>query len=118
LRYLPAWIERRKSIAARYQTSLSDIKGLVLPHYSKQGYDHVYQNYTVLAEAGSAFSDHMKGNGVEILTQFRKPYYRHDGRRLRDTGFPVTERISREVCSLPMCVEIDDDEVDYVIATV
>lgn len=118
LRYLPEWIERRKLIAGRYQAKLSDLPGLVLPHYSKAGFDHVYQNYTVLAEGGSAFSDHMKANGVEVLTQFRKPYYRHEGLGLRDTGFPVTERISREVCSLPMCVEIDDEEVDYVIETV
>lgn len=118
LRYMDEWIDRRKSIAARYQSALSGIKGLVLPHYTRAGYDHVYQNYTVLAEAGSAFSDYLKANGVEVLTQFRKPYYRHEQLKLRDTGFPVTERISREVCSLPMCVEIDDDEVEYVIATV
>lgn len=118
LRYLPEWIQRRKSIANRYQAGLSDLKGLVLPHYSRTGFEHVYQNYTVLADGGSAFSDHMKANGVEVLTQFRKPYYRHEGLNLRDTGFPVTERISRDVCSLPMCVEIDDDEVEYVISTV
>lgn len=118
LRYLPEWIKRRKAIAARYQAALSNIPGLVLPHYAERAFDHVYQNYTVLAEAGSAFSDHMKRNGVEVLTQFRKPYYKHEGLRLKDTGFPVTERISREVCSLPMCVEIEDEEVDYVIEVV
>jgi dTDP-4-amino-4,6-dideoxygalactose transaminase len=118
LRYLPEWIERRKAIARRYQEGLADLKGLILPHYSKSGFDHVYQNYTVLAEAGNGFSDHMKANGVEVLTQFRKPYYRHQALGLRDTGFPMTERISREVCSLPMAVEIDDNDVEYVIETV
>ena len=60
----------------------------------------------------------MKAHGVEVLTQFRKPYYRHAALNLEDRGFPVTEAISREVCSLPMNVEITDDEVDYVIEVV
>lgn len=115
LRHLPAWIERRRAIAERYRRGLSGIADLRLPHYDRPGFEHVYQNYTVLSKQGSAFSDHMKASGVEILTQFRKPYYRHEALGLEDRGFPVTEMISREVCSLPMNVEISDDEVDYVI---
>lgn len=118
LRYMPEWIERRKAIAAKYQEKLSDLPDLLLPHYERPGFDHVYQNYTLRSKQGSEFSDYLKENGVEVLTQFRKPYYRHEALQLEDRGFPETEAISREVCSLPMCVEIDDDEVDYVIQVV
>lgn len=118
LRYLPAWIERRKQIAARYEEALSDLPDLQLPHYDKAGFEHVYQNYTLRSKQGSAFSDHMKANGVEILTQFRKPYYRHAGLKLVDRGFPVTEAISREVCSLPMSAELTNEEVERVIRVV
>jgi dTDP-4-amino-4,6-dideoxygalactose transaminase len=115
LRYLPQWIVRRKAIASRYRELLSDLPDLMLPHYDRPGFDHVYQNYTLRSKQGSAFSDHMKAHGVEVLTQFRKPYYKHEALKLKDTGFPVTEAISREVCSLPMSVEITDDEVEYVV---
>ena len=57
-------------------------------------------------------------NGVEVLTQWRKPYYRHEALKLEDRKFPETEAISREVCSLPMNVEIDDEQVEYVINVV
>lgn len=60
----------------------------------------------------------MKANGVEVLTQFRKPYYRHEALKLEDRGFPETEALSREVCSLPMNVEILDEEIEYVISVV
>ncbi len=115
LRYLPAWIARRKAIAERYRQALSDLPDLRLPHYDRPGFDHVYQNYTLRSKQGNDFSEHMKANGVEVLTQFRKPYYRHQALGLIDRGFPVTEAISREVCSLPMAVELGDDEVEYVI---
>jgi len=118
LKYMPEWIIRRKEIANKYMQAFSDIPELLLPHYDKPGFDHVYQNYTIRSAQGNEFSDFLKANGVEILTQFRKPYYKHNGLNLIDRGFPATEALSREVCSLPMNVEIDDEDVDYVISVV
>lgn len=118
LRHLPAWIVRRKEIAERYRQALSDIPDLLLPHYDKPGFDHVYQNYTVRSKQGNDFSEYLKKNGVEVLTQFRKPYYKHEALKLVDRGFPETEALSREVCSLPMNVELTDEEIEYVIKTV
>ena len=118
LRYLPQWIQRRQALAERYRQGLEDIPDLVLPHYEKPGFVHVYQNYVVRSKQGDAFSNYLKENGVEVLTQFRKPYYKHQALKLVDRGFPETEALSQEVCSLPMNVEIDDEEVDYVIEVV
>jgi len=119
LRHLPDWIIRRKEIAEKYRAALSDIPDLMLPHYDgRPGFDHIYQNYTVRAKQGSEFSEYLKENGVEVLTQFRKPFYKHGALALVDRGFPETEALSREVCSLPMNVELDDKEVDFVIETV
>jgi dTDP-4-amino-4,6-dideoxygalactose transaminase len=118
LRYLPQWIKRRKAISERYRTALSDLPDLLLPHYDDPRRDHIYQNYTLRSKQGNEFSEFLKANGVEVLTQFRKPYYRHEALNLQDRGFPETEALSREVCSLPMNVEIDDEEVDYVIEVV
>jgi dTDP-4-amino-4,6-dideoxygalactose transaminase len=118
LRHLPGWIERRKAVAEMYRRGLSDISDLLLPHYDKPGFDHVYQNYTARSKQENEFSEYLKKNGVEVLTQFRKPYYRHKALNLLDCGFPETEAISREVCSLPMNVELSDEEIDYVIGTV
>jgi dTDP-4-amino-4,6-dideoxygalactose transaminase len=118
LKHLPDWIVRRKEIAARYRAGLSDLPGLMLPHYDDPRRDHVYQNYVVRAKQGNDFSEYLKTNGVEVLTQFRKPYYRHEALKLEDRGFPETEALSREVCSLPMNVEIADQEVDHVIGVV
>lgn len=118
LRHLPAWIVRRKQIAEQYRQALSDIPDLLLPHYDKPGFDHVYQNYTVRSKQGNNFSEYLKKNGVEVLTQFRKPYYKHEALGLADRGFPETEALSREVCSLPMNVEITDEEIEFIIKTV
>ena len=118
LKRLPGWIARRKQIAERYRTALSGIADLLLPHYDRPGFDHVYQNYTVRARQGNEFSEYLKKGGVEVLTQFRKPYYRHEALKLHDRGFPEVEALSREVCSLPIYPELDEGQIDFVIATV
>ena len=118
LPYLPEWIKRRKDIAERYREAFSDIPDLMLPHYDRVGFDHVYQNYVVRSKQGDDFSDYLEQNGVEVIVQFRKPYYKYGALKLEDRGFPETELLSREVCSLPMNVEMDDEQVDYVIKTV
>ena len=118
LRHLPDWIVRRKAIAEKYRQALSDIPDLLLPHYEKPGFDHVYQNYTVRSKQENEFSEYLKANNIEVLTQFRKPYYKHAALELKDRGFPETEALSRKVCSLPMNVELSDKEIDYVIQVV
>jgi dTDP-4-amino-4,6-dideoxygalactose transaminase len=118
LKYLPESIYRRKMIAQQYFDSLKDIADLLLPCYNRPGFDHVYQNYTIRSKQGDDFSGYLKSNGIEVLTQFRKPYYKHKALNLIDRGFPETEALSSEVCSLPMSFEITDEEIDYVIKTV
>lgn len=118
LRKLPQWIVRRREIAERYRAGLTGLPDLTLPHYDDPRRDHVYQSYVVRAKKGQAFSEYLQEHGVEVLTQFRKPYYKHQALKLEDRGFPETEALSREVCSLPMNVEMTDAEVDYVIKVV
>ena len=118
LGYLPSWIVRRKEIAERYRQALSDLPDLLLPHYGDPRRDHIYQNYTLRSKQGNEFSVFLKANGIEVLTQFRKPYYKHEALKLEDRGFPETEALSREVCSLPMNVEISDEQIEYVIKIV
>lgn len=118
LRHLPSWIMKRKEIAERYMAAFSDIPDLMIPHYDKPHFDHVYQNYVVRSKQGDTFSEYLKRKGIEVLIQFRKPYYKHKALKLVDRGFPETEALSREVCSLPMNVEMDDEQIEYVIETV
>ena len=118
LRKLPEWIARRREIARAYHQAFAGLPGLTLPHYSDPERTHVYQNYVVRSKAGDRFSAHLKANGVEVLVQWRKPYYRHSALALEDRGFPETEALCAEVCSLPMAVELDDAEVEHVIQIV
>ena len=118
LHHLPESIVRRKFIAGLYYEAFKDIPDLLLPHYNRDGSDHVYQNYTLRSKQGDEFSDYLREKGIEVLTQFRKPYYKHKELKLDDRGFSETEALSREVCSLPMSFELTDEEITYIIKSV
>ena len=118
LRHLPRWIERRQAVAARYQAGLSGIPGLIPPHFPDPRMEEVFQNYVIRTSRREALFEHLKAAGVETLIHWRKPYYAHRALGMDGQSFMETESISREVISLPMNVEMSDEEADYVIASV
>ncbi len=118
LAHLPGWIERRRAIAAKYGGGLSGVGDLVLPLDNRDNFRHVYQNYVISTSRREELFNYLTENGVETLVHWRKPYYHHTALELEDKGYPVTEKLSAEVISLPMNVEINDEEVGIVIDTV
>jgi len=118
LRHLPRWIDRRRAIAARYQAGLSGIPALILPHFPDPRMEEVFQNYVIRTPRRDALFEHLKAAGVETLIHWRKPYYAHQALGMDGQRFAETGSISREVISLPMNVEMSDEEVDYVIQSV
>ncbi|HOY68192.1 MAG TPA: DegT/DnrJ/EryC1/StrS family aminotransferase [Candidatus Ozemobacteraceae bacterium] len=117
LRHLPEWIKRRRAIADMYLKGLDGVGDLALPHYSDKRFFDVYQNYVVRTKKRDAAVKWLKENGVETLVHWRKPYYRHEGLQLEKEGFTETEAISAESISLPMNVEMSNEDAQYVIET-
>lgn len=118
LRYLPNWIKRRQQIAEMYHQGLKGVGDLMLPINHDPRRVHVYQNYVIRTKFRDELFEYLKREGVECLIHWRVPYYHYKALNLVDRGFPETEAISRESISLPMNVEIYDEEVNYVIEVI
>jgi len=118
LRHLPQWIEHRRAMASRYQEGLRGIPGLTLPCFDGPGRVDVFQNYVVRTRERDRLREHLRSAGVETLVHWPKPMWEHKGLALDDPGLPETERICREVLSLPMSAEITPEHVDIVVASV
>jgi dTDP-4-amino-4,6-dideoxygalactose transaminase len=120
LKYLPRWVERRREIASIYHQGLSGITGLRLPPPPNDGgsYFDVFQNYVIRTDRRDQLARHLKESGIEILISWPIPMNHQKALKLSHFKLPETEALSREVLSLPMYPELDDDQVDYVIRTV
>lgn len=120
LKHFPDWVRRRRDVAAAYRKGLSDLPQVELPHFPQDGhrfYD-VYQNYVIRGERRDALAEHLEDSGVEVLVSWPKPMHHHEALGLKHFNLPETERICREVVSLPMNPEITDDQVAYVVDAV
>ena len=129
LKYLPQWLERRKAIAARYRERLGGVKQLQLPHFDDPRFSDMYTNYAVRAERRDELKKHLDDNQlVETLVSWPQPTYAEPvmtdtkaGWRFGDPGatsLPETEKICKEVLSLPLYPELTDEEVDAVAEAV
>jgi len=117
LKHLPTWIKRRREIASIYNQGLKNIKEIQLPvPPSERGpYYDVYQNYVIRAKNRDALKKYLAKKGVETLVKWRIPNHLQLGLKLSRFKLPVTEKISREVISLPMYPELTQEQIKYVI---
>jgi dTDP-4-amino-4,6-dideoxygalactose transaminase len=115
LRYLPSWVEHRRRIASRYQAGLEGVGDLELPHFNNDRHFDSFQNYVIRTARRDALRGHLREQGVETLVHWAKPMWRHANLALADPALAFTERLCREVVSLPMSAETTDQDVDTTV---
>lgn len=118
LKYLPAWLERRKEIAKLYQEGLSDLPQVRTPHFDDPRFTDVYTNYVIRAERRDELKEYLEKEGVETMISWETPMYRQPLMEPNDISLPETERICKEVLSLPLYPELSGEEAEYVIEKV
>jgi dTDP-4-amino-4,6-dideoxygalactose transaminase len=118
LRRLPEWNARRRQLAEMYDDLLAGAD-LILPEASADG-EHVYHLYVVRSERRDQLQAALRERGVGAdvhypLPAHLQPIYTH----LAPAGsLPATERLAREVLSLPMYPELTQADVEAVATAV
>lgn len=119
LLHLDADNARRKTIAARYLEGLAG-SGLVLPAVPDWA-DPVWHLFVVRHTDRDGLADRLRTAGVATMVHYPipphlQPAYAAAG--ISKGSLPVTERIHREVLSLPMGPALTDEDVERVISAV
>lgn len=119
LRQDPAWGDRRRAIAARYNEALAPL-GAKVPR-EQPGQRHIYHKYVIQTPRRDELAAHLKGAGVEVMVHYSTPLHAHplfaDSLPAAGVDNPVASRLAATALSLPMHPWLSDEEVDYVIAT-
>ena len=105
---------RRRAIVRRYQ---GGIVQSAIERFERGGDDDVGHLYFVRAGRREELRAHLTEAGIGSDAHYPIPDHRQPAFRERYQRFdlPVTERLCREVLSLPCFPELTDDEVDRVI---
>ncbi len=118
LPHLEAWNTARRRIAARYSDGLADVAGLRPPAELAPAH-HVFHQYTLRVENGDrdALMRGLAEEGVASMIYYPIPVHGFEMYEA-STPLPETDRAAAEVLSLPIWPEMDDAQVDRVIAAV
>jgi dTDP-4-amino-4,6-dideoxygalactose transaminase len=123
LRYLDKWNIGRQEVADRYQELLGDLPGIVLPKATPIPGKSSWNQYTirVLGADNGARRDTVRAKLQEagVISMIYYPLPLHLQEVYQDLGykagdFPVTEKVSHQVLSIPMFPEITVAEQERV----
>jgi dTDP-4-amino-4,6-dideoxygalactose transaminase len=117
LNHLDEWNRRRREIAGLYDRGLAAVPQ-VKPLRFPEKVHSVYHLYVIKAKDRQALRDHLASRGVATLVHYPVPCHRQEAFRHLGYGendFPAAERISREILSLPVFPQLDNEDVEYVI---
>ncbi len=121
LRHLEKWNDLRRTLAHRYHELLSEVKdsvGIPVESTWTKGVFHLYVVRVQDREAVQAFlAEKGIGTGIHYpIPLHQQKAYEHLGYKAGD--FPVTERLAREIVSLPMFPQLNEDQQSLVVNTI
>jgi dTDP-4-amino-4,6-dideoxygalactose transaminase len=122
LKYLDDYITARRTAADYYFAHLKDISSLVLPMVSSYT-THVWHQYTIRVPDGrrDELQAFLKENGVPSMVYYPIPIHQqkaYHGSSVSHRAFPISERLSDEVLSLPMHTELDEEQLHHIVETI
>jgi len=114
---LESWNERRRALAGLYRAELGD--AVAVPREAP-GARHVYHLFVVRSPRRDALAHELERRGIGTLVHYPLAVHEHPAYRELDRPGRLrrSERLAREVLSLPLYPELTDDEVRTVAAAV
>ena len=119
LPHLDEFIEARQRAAARYDEAFSQCPQLLIPSRDPSS-THVFHQYTLRVIGANRDELKAKLNAQDIPAMIYYPIPLHMQKayqdpRYKEGDFPIAERLSACVLSLPMHTELDNEQLNYVI---
>lgn len=117
LKHLSSWNDRRRYLAKRYAKRLSHIAEIKLPPEAPYARP-VYCLYTLRTKRRDELKEFLSKKGVGWGVHYPMALHLQEAYRslgYKQGDFPVSERLAREVISIPLYPELSEEKQDLVI---
>lgn len=122
LKYLSDYTAKRNAAAAYYDEHLGKLDTVRIPVRAKNS-THVFHQYTIKTAEGQrdTLKKSLEGMGIPTMIYYPVPLhlqkaYQRDG--FGPGSFPVTEKLSRTVISLPIHTELTTGQLEYICTAI
>ncbi len=112
---LDEWNDQRIALAKKYTDSFRDFT--IIPPRVFPGNKHVFHLYVIRIKNRDKFIEFLENNGINILIHYPIPIHLQPAYKelQSNNNLPITEKVSKEIVSLPIYPELEKNEVDCVI---
>ncbi|MAT55357.1 MAG: transcriptional regulator [Saprospirales bacterium] len=121
LKYLNDYNAARQKAAAYYDTAFKDINWLQIP-VRQPNSTHVFHQYTLKVKNGRRddLAEHLKSEGIPFGVYYPVPLYKQKAFApyYKGNELTVTEQLCREVISLPIHTEMNEELLQMITAAV
>ncbi|MBU1159246.1 MAG: DegT/DnrJ/EryC1/StrS family aminotransferase [Candidatus Thermoplasmatota archaeon] len=122
LKLLDQWNDKRREIAKKYDQMLKGVGDLRLPLQPSNDFEPVYHQYSLLTKRRNELKAHLESKGIGVGVHYEIPIHLQPIYRemygFKDGMLPITERLCKEVLTMPMFVDIKDEQIKYVVENI
>ncbi len=117
LKHLDENNSRRIELAKIYTDCLSKVESLKLPSV-KKGIRHIFHMYVIRTEKRDELASHLSKKGINTGIYYN-PCHLEEAYvkrfNYKEGYLPVSEKVSRQILSLPIYPDLNEEEINYII---
>ncbi|MBS3097299.1 DegT/DnrJ/EryC1/StrS family aminotransferase [Candidatus Woesearchaeota archaeon] len=116
LKHLDSWNKKRRENAALYN-ELFEGSNIITPNEAEYA-KHIYHLYVIRAKNRDKLKEHLKSQGINTVIHYPIPLHLQEAYKKlshKKGDFPITEKCSDEILSLPMFPELKEEEIRFIV---
>lgn len=122
LRHLDGYCEARIAAADYYDAAFADLKGVTTPYRDPKS-SHTFHQYTLVLDGidRAGLQKHLADHGIPAMIYYPVPLHLQKAFMnlgYKEGDFPVTEELCKNVISLPMHTELDENQLQHITLAV
>jgi len=130
LPYLNTYNKARQNAAKKYSNAFKGIDAIITPKITNGCSEicdtcdcHVFHQYTLQIKGidRDALVNHLNEKSIPCGVYYPIPLHKQKAyldSRYKEEDFTITNQLVKEVISLPMHTELDDEQIDYITSTI
>ncbi|MDN3676158.1 DegT/DnrJ/EryC1/StrS family aminotransferase [Flavobacterium paronense] len=120
---LDSYNAARQNAARKYSATFEGHKNVIAPYICDICDCHVFHQYTlrIIDADRDALMEHLLAKGIPCAIYYPIPLHSQKAyvdSRYKEEDFPVTNQLVKEVISLPMHTELDDEQIKFITDSV
>lgn len=118
LKYLDSYAAARQKAALAYDKAFAGVRGIKIPARNPDS-THVFHQYTLVLDGinRAELKEYLAQKEIPAMVYYPVPIHKQKAYlnpRYREGDFPVSEKLSETVISIPMHTELDEEQIQYI----